>query len=322
MKYLLIVFFALLSISGAAAYAVFVPASALPHSENPFSYATYEAAIADVPSFDEKEGKEVADLCVSRVYHSGKKVARSIILWHGYTNCPKQFDELGKRLAAKGYNVLIPRTPGHGYTDRMTDALGKVTFEDFIAYIHRSLAIGAMLGEETTVVGLSGGGTFAMWSALYEKDAERVISIAPVAYPDGFDPYLREFVIRYTSWMPNELRWWSDEKKGDLPGPPYSYRRYASKSMGIILHMSSTVEQALRGGMQLHKPVTFVINEADQALRTPELIEISGLFEKAGAQMQRYVFEKSKGLPHDLIDEHNIKEHKEEVYEVILELIG
>lgn len=321
MKYLFLLLGTLFALLLAAALIIFVPTSPLPVTQNPFSYASYEAAIADVPSFDEKEGKEVADLCVSRVYHSGKKVARSIILWHGYTNCPKQFDELGKRLAAKGYNVLIPRTPGHGYTDRMTDALGKVTFEDFIAYIHRSLAIGAMLGEETTVVGLSGGGTFAMWSALYEKDAERVISIAPVAYPEGFEPYQREFVIRYASWMPNELRWWSNEQKGDFPGPPYSYRRYASKSMGIILHMSSTVEQALRGGMQLQKPVTFVINEADQALRTPELIEISGLFEKAGAQVRRYFFDKSKGYPHDLIDEHNIKGDKEDVYKVILELV-
>lgn len=306
----------------AGAYLVFVPASALQSNTNSFSYPTYEAAVADIKNFDEPEKDQIREDCGSSIYHTGKKEARSIVLWHGYTNCPKQFDEFGRRLAEKGYNVLIPRTPGHGYQDRMTEALGNVTFEDFQTYIQRSIAIGDMLGDDVTVVGLSAGGTFALWAAVYEEKADRIITIAPVAYPWGFEPILREFVVRYAAFLPNEFKWWSDEQKGDLPGPPHAYRRYSTRSMGIVLHIASTVEHMLRGGKRIEKPVTFVINEADKALRDKELIEMSNLFEKSGAKVSRYFFEKSKGYPHDLIDEYNIKENKEDVYKVLLELIG
>lgn len=322
MKYLKYIGLIVIMLFAVAVFIIFIPSSTLQTTASPYSYPNYEAAIADIKNFDEPEKDEIREECTSRVYSTGKKEVRTIILWHGYTNCPKQFDELGQRLFAKGYNVLIPRVPGHGYQDRMTEALGTVTFEDFRDFIQRSVAIGNMLGDKTTVVGLSGGGTFALWSALYEKDVDRVIAIAPVAYPRGFEPYLREFVIKYASFMPNEFKWWNDEQKGDFPGPPYAYRRYSSKSMGIVLHMASTVEQALKGGMKLHGPITFVINEADQALRDKELLEISNLFEKGGAEVTRSIFEQDKGYPHDLIDAHNIKEHKEDVYKVILELIG
>lgn len=322
MKYLIAVLSFLVFLVLLGLILVFTPASLLKPSANPFSYASYEDAVADVSSFDTPEKEQVREICRSRIYESGKKVARTIILWHGYTNCPQQFDELGQRLFAKGYNVLIPRTPGHGHTDRMTEALGNLTFEDFQKYIQRSVAIGHMLGDDVTVVGLSGGGTFALWAELYESGINKIISIAPVAYPRGFDPLLREFVVKYTSFMPNEFKWWDDEQKGDLPGPPYAYRRYSSKSMGVVLHMASTVEQQLKKGMKLHTPITFVINQADQALREKELLEISDLFEKAGAPVTRFIFEQEKEFPHDLIDEHNIKEHKDEVYKALLELIG
>ena len=122
--------------------------------------------------------------------------------------------------------------------------------------------------------------------------------------------------------MSNEFKWWDDKQKGELPGPPHAYRRYSSRSMGVVLHMSSTLEQVLKGGAKLQKPITFVINQADKALREKELIEISNLFENAGAKVTRYFFEKNLGYPHYLLDEYNIKENKEDVYKELLELIG
>lgn len=322
MKYLKYLGGLLLLILAVTAFLLFAPASTLPTTPNPFSYQTFEAAVVDVKSFDDHAKEPIREECLSKAYTTGKKEARTIILWHGYTNCPKQFDEFGQRLAAKGYNVLIPRSPNHGYKDGLTEALGSVNFEDFHTYIQRSIAIGDMLGDDVTIVGLSAGGTFALWSALYEEKVDRIIAIAPVAYPQGFEPILREFVVKYAAFMPNEFKWWDDVQKNERPGPPHAYKRYSTKSMGIVLHIASTVEQVLKGGKKLDKPVTFVINEADKALREEELIELSTLFEKSGAKVTRYFFERSNEYPHDLIDEYNIKEHKEDVYNALFELVG
>ena len=33
---------------------------------------------------------------------------------HGFSGCPQQFFELGKRIADRGFDVLLPVLPGHG----------------------------------------------------------------------------------------------------------------------------------------------------------------------------------------------------------------
>ena len=38
-----------------------------------------------------------------------------VILFHGFTACPQQYFELSPRLAAEGYEVLLPLLPGHGH---------------------------------------------------------------------------------------------------------------------------------------------------------------------------------------------------------------
>lgn len=37
-----------------------------------------------------------------------------VVLYHGFTACPQQYFDLGKRLASQGYEVFLPLVPGHG----------------------------------------------------------------------------------------------------------------------------------------------------------------------------------------------------------------
>ena len=320
-KFLLILGGCLLLLVLALAAIIFLPPARLPAPTAPITYTSFAAAVADITTFDAKESSLLRPECKSIVMSHGAKTARSIILWHGYTNCPKQFEEFGQRLFNKGYNVIIPRAPGHGQSDRLTEALASVTFEDFSDYIHRSVAIAKTMGNDVTAVGLSAGGTFVLWADAFEPDVDRFIAIAPVAYPRGFDPILRDAVIKYAAIRPNEFKWWNDEQKNNLPGPPHAYRRYSTRSMGIVMDMASTVEQVIKSGTKLPKPITFVINNADKALYPDKLVDVSNLFEQAGATVTRHFFTAEEGLPHDLIDVYNIKEHKDEVYNTILDLI-
>src|ERR1019366_2135927 len=58
------------------------------------------------------DGPNVNPLCRTRLYTHGHRTERALLLLHGFTNCPQQFDALGKRFHDDGWNVLIPRMFG------------------------------------------------------------------------------------------------------------------------------------------------------------------------------------------------------------------
>ena len=70
-------------------------------------------------SLQDLDGPNVNPLCHTRVYTHGERAERSLVLLHSFTNCPQQFDTLGRRFFERGWNVVIPRYPRHGYSDRL-----------------------------------------------------------------------------------------------------------------------------------------------------------------------------------------------------------
>lgn len=309
------IFLALTGIVGVCV--LFLPPQPVEVLSQTFHYTSYEDAIEDFSRFDASFTEPLSPLCPSQLLTSGQKESKALILFHGYTNCPKQFEEFAQRMHAAGYNVLIPRAPGHGYQDRMSEALASVTAEQMQEYILRSVAIAEQIGDEVTIVGLSGGGTFALWSAMYLPDIDHVVSISPVTYPWGFSPLLQNFVIKYAALTPNTFKWWDETLQNDLPAPAQNYRRYATKSMATVLHMTNTIEYALKTGAHPKTPVTFIINQADKALRPKELLRLAQLYSASGAPTTWEIFPESMGLPHDLIDPVNIKDNKEYVYDIL-----
>ena len=60
------------------------------------------------------------DPCLSRLLTHGEKTERAVVLVHGLTNCPKQWELFGQEAFRRGWNVLILRLPEHGLGDRET----------------------------------------------------------------------------------------------------------------------------------------------------------------------------------------------------------
>src|SRR5665213_1707816 len=67
---------------------------------------------------------------VPRLYEHGAPVQHAVVLYHGFTNCPQQFDELARDYHARGCNVFVPRIPHHGLKDRLTRDLANVTVSE------------------------------------------------------------------------------------------------------------------------------------------------------------------------------------------------
>jgi esterase/lipase len=125
------------------------------------------------------------------------KAKGSVMLFHGYTACPQQYEELAPILAGMGYNVFVPLLPGHGKTaektgDVLTDQSTGLPDEKSVT-IYKNFAdrMSAILRDEpgTKVVGgLSLGGVMAARAMIDNPDIyERGFILAP--FFDAASPY-------------------------------------------------------------------------------------------------------------------------------------
>ena len=119
-----------------------------------------------------------------------------VLLLHGFTGSPASMTPWGKALAAQGWNVRVPRLPGHG--TRWQD-MNITTWEDWYAEADRSLAELRARCATVFVMGLSMGGSLTLRLAEQHGDAIRgIVLVNPAVHserPDRFAlPVIRHFV--------------------------------------------------------------------------------------------------------------------------------
>jgi carboxylesterase len=85
-----------------------------------------------------------------------------VLVSHGFTGSPQSMRYLGERIHAAGYTVLGPRLAGHGISPA---AMARTGATDWIASIDEALAALRERCSQIFMVGLSMGGTLALYSA-------------------------------------------------------------------------------------------------------------------------------------------------------------
>jgi alpha-beta hydrolase superfamily lysophospholipase len=148
----------------------------------PMTWSEARAAVADIQAREAADPTIQAD-CHTRLYDHGERTERVIVLLHGYTNCPKQDDELAGKLADLGYTVYVPLMPHHGQVPERRGPLGSLKADEIAAYGDEAMDIANGLGDELSVLGLSGGGLVASYIAQYRADADLVVPIAAFLGP-------------------------------------------------------------------------------------------------------------------------------------------
>jgi pimeloyl-ACP methyl ester carboxylesterase len=122
--------------------------------------------------------------CRSTLLSHGAKAAKSVVLLHGYTDCPSQFAQLAQLYFARGYNVWIPRAPHHGLTD--TEAHAHVTAAELVTYANDAMNVAAGLGSEAGVAGISGGAVLATWLVAHRPDnVQHCLLLSPFYAPSS-----------------------------------------------------------------------------------------------------------------------------------------
>ncbi|GAA2186220.1 alpha/beta hydrolase [Micromonospora lupini] len=139
--------------------------------------------VAETIRAAEAADPEVRPESRSRLLSHGSRTGRAVLLLHGYTLAPEQYDELAEVFFARGYNVWIPRAPHHGTVDRR--AHHRVGAAELTTYAAQAVTVAAGLGDEVGVVGISGGAVLAAWLAQVRGDVvRRLLVLSPFFGPD------------------------------------------------------------------------------------------------------------------------------------------
>jgi carboxylesterase len=280
----------------------------------------YEAGIEIAASLKNLDGPNVNLACHTRLYTHGHRTERSLVLLHGFTNCPQQFDALGGHFYGLGWNVLIPRYPRHGYSDRLTTSIAELRSAQLFALANRAAEAGAGLGERLTVAGLSLGGTLTGMLAQERESVDRAVLIAPVLglqrIPGPAHPLLAE--LAYV--LPNFWIWW-DSRLKDKIGPPYGYPRFSTHAYAALFKTATRVLKAARAAAPKAGSISVITNAGEPGLENRFTYQLVERWRRHGAAVSTFEFPLSERLPHDLIDPANPAQNTTLVYPVVIETI-
>jgi pimeloyl-ACP methyl ester carboxylesterase len=261
---------------------------------------SYSDAIEIVRGLQELDGPNVNPVCHTRLYTHGERTERALVLLHGFTNCPRQFDDLGQRFFAEGWNVLIPRYPRHGYTDRLTNAIAELRAEHLMAVADRSVLAASGLGERVGVAGLSLGAILAGYLA-ERVELERAVLIAPMF---GLRPIPGPVLTAMgfaAQALPNFYMWWNRAAKENIK-PAHGYPRFATHAYAALFETGRVVLRSARREAPKTKSIVVVTNAAEPRLDNRFTYRLVDDWRRHGASVESFEFPASDGLPHDLID--------------------
>lgn len=270
----------------------------------PRPVASYEDAISHVKAMQDTDNQHLThDVCITKLYDHGRQTEHVLILIHGFTNCPEQFNELGQQYYEAGNNIFIPRMPYHGLSDRLTDALVDLTAENLAAFGDNVIDIARGLGKKITVMGISGSGTLVAWLAQNRADIDFAFAIAPLFGLAFIPPGFTKLFERVALLLPNFFLWWDPRTKADNPySIYYAYPRYPTRALVEIIRLAMlTRAQAEKSPPKAGK-ITMIINDAEPAVSNAEILNFLRLWQKHGkGNLSEFHFEKEMKLPHDII---------------------
>ena len=287
-----------LALIGLVTAAAFSPLLDGDLSSHPASSSTNAAALkARLLSAD---GSEINPECRSIIIDSGRKEARSVVLLHGFTSCPAQWATVAQAYAAAGYNVVVPRLPGHGYSDRLTTAPSDVTPQQLAAATDQAIDLAAQLGDRVTVVGLSAGGSLAAWAGAHRNDVAEADVIAPLMLPKVLPEFAVGPVARIAGHIPDFYLWWDGDKKEALATPPYAYPRYSLHALGAFLALGRNAQNSVTRTVPLQR-LLIITNANDGAVSNAPLLGYEQVMQPVTTKLDVYEFPSSEQIKHDLI---------------------
>ena len=244
------------------------------------------------------------------------------VLLHGLTNSPEQFDKLGRMLFERGHNVVIPRTPGHGEANLMTDALSTFTAKAMLDDANLAITLARPLGRDLTVVGLSINGATTSWVAQNRVDVDRAVLLAPFFAPRGLPPFaikpLGQLLIR----MPNVFLWWDPVRKDQFIADSHAYPRFSTRSIGETMRLGAGVFGESEKSAPACGSILIVTTASDLAASNAVTARLAANWqEHRPGSVAAYEFPASENVPHDFIGPGQPNQRVDIVYPRLIEML-
>jgi carboxylesterase len=317
---------------GVAALALLYPTRTASLAPQPAPVRSWDAALARLDALHQGDGPHVNPLCRTIALAHGRVVERAVVLFHGFTNCPQQFRLLGEQLHARGFNVLIPRMPHHGLSDRLTEDLSGLRAEDLARHVDTSVDIARGMGAHVTVTGLSAGGILTAWAAQTRSDVDRAVLLSP-AFAPGTQLLPRvlsgasvDVLTNVLLRLPNQFRWWDNASEDGDDGSPmraYAYPRYATRAFGEVMRLGLAVQRRAATEAPAAGAILVVFNPSDRDVDNDLTAALVERWRGRGtSRVDTWAFDADLALIHDFIDPNQRQQQVETVYPLLLDLLN
>jgi carboxylesterase len=285
---------------------------------------SYAEALSRIETIQSEEANlDLHPECATQLQSHGEKTDTVIVFLHGFTSCPGQFVELGKEYFDRGYNVYIPRTPRHGINNRRGEPLKGLTAEELAEFAHQTADIAQGLGDRVIISGLSGGGVLATYLSQERSDVDIAAPIAPFL-GIGFIPRAlnRSFANLFLT-LPDFWQWWDPVHKENNPNTaPYAYARYPLHALLENMRLGYATEADAENTPPAAGKIIVITNANDESVNNGIVAEFEQMWREHGDEnLVAFQFEKTLGLPHDLITPTRPGARVDLVYPKLLELI-
>jgi esterase/lipase len=263
----------------------------------------YATAVASILGEAARNPQEMAPECRSILLEHGHRTGRVVLFFHGITNCPMQFMQIGQRLYESGANVYIPRIPHHGLADRMTTDLANLEAQEMADFADHELDLATSLGDTVVVSGLSLGGVLSAYLAQEREEVALAVPIAPLLGPAMAPAWAARPLTRVALAAPNGFMWWDDKRRENLPGPKRVYPRFATRAMAEIMRLGAIVEDRAADHAPAARRIVMVTVGKDPAVSNAAIAHLVRAWRShAPDRVQAYEFPDSMRLGHDVID--------------------
>lgn len=252
--------------------------------------------------------------------HARRGVA-TVILLHGLTATPHQFDLLAPLIHARGVNVIVPRLPRHGYRDKLTNALATLETRELIAAVKHAIADARELEGPVTVAGFSLGGLLAAYAAQREV-TERAVCIAPFFGVCWLSRRLNGWADAVLRFTPDAFLWWDPiarEKHGEGDG----YPRYPLSAVRKAFELRDALFEDAARRAPVTRSIVTLVNRKDTTCHNGLTRDLVQRWRANGARVEvRDV--PDIGPSHDFMTPgHSLRREleQERVYPVVVDVI-
>lgn len=265
---------------------------------------------------DHESGLDLMPECASlAMAHEQRKVERVIVLIHGLTNCPRQFLELGEQLFERGFNVLIPRLPQHGFRTRDLNFLNDLRAEQLRDYADEVIDTAAGYGEQIYVLGLSAGGTIAAWIAQH-REVERALILSPFIGLSGVSETSLSILMNGLRRMP-PITTINPNKTN-----PHTYPGDATWGVAESLRFARAVFVEAKHSAPMANSVVIAIIPDDPVVSNEMTHDLFEFWAEKQEGIDWYSFPSELNLEHDFIDVANPNGQPiEETYPILIDLV-